>query len=192
MLGSLQAESAQANVDQMALKAPHFPGKAKHIIHLFMNGGPSHVDSFDPKPILHKYAGKPLPYKNLGTERPTGGVLPSPFRFRKYGQSGIEVSDLFPNVGNCIDDISVVRSMHANVPNHEPSLLADELRRGTFDSPERRLLGHFRAGKCQPKPALLRRVVPGGLPHSRVPELASGISSGRLSSHTHRYQAQHD
>lgn len=123
MLSSLQAESAHASADQLALKAPHFAGKAKHVIHLFMNGGPSHLDTFDPKPILDKYAGKPLPYKNLGTERPTGGVLPSPFRFHRYGESGIEVSELFPKVAERIDDIAVVRSMYADVPNHEPSLL---------------------------------------------------------------------
>lgn len=123
MAGGLLAESASGATDPFAVRTPHFPGKAKHVIHLFMNGGPSHVDTFDPKPILDRYAGKPLPYDNPGTERPTGGALPSPFKFRKYGQSGIEVSDLFPHVAECIDDICVVRSMHADVPNHEPSLL---------------------------------------------------------------------
>jgi hypothetical protein len=119
----LMAESARASTDPFALRAPHFPGNAKHVIHLFMNGGPSHVDTFDPKPILAKYAGKPLPFDNPGTERPTGGALPSPFRFTKHGRSGIEVSELFPHVAQCIDDICVIRSMHADVPNHEPSLL---------------------------------------------------------------------
>jgi hypothetical protein len=88
-----------------------------------MNGGPSHVDTFDPKPALAKYAGKPLPIENLRTERKTGAAFPSPFTFKKYGQSGIEVSDLFPNTAECIDDIAVIRSMQADVPNHEPSLL---------------------------------------------------------------------
>jgi hypothetical protein len=119
----LMAESARASTDPFALRAPHFPGNAKHVIHLFMNGGPSHVDTFDPKPILAKYAGKPLPFDNPGTERPTGGALPSPFRFTKHGRNGIEVSELFPHVAQCIDDICVIRSMHADVPNHEPSLL---------------------------------------------------------------------
>ena len=73
--------------------------------------------------MLAKYAGKPLPFANPGTERPTGGALPSPFHFSRHGQSGIEVSELFPHVATCIDDICVVRSMHADVPNHEPSLL---------------------------------------------------------------------
>ena len=105
-----------------AVRAGHFPAKAKHVIHLFMNGGPSHVDTFDPKPALAKYAGKELPF-NLPTERKTGAAFPSPFAFAKYGQSGIEVSELFPHTARCIDDITVVRSMVADIPNHEPSLL---------------------------------------------------------------------
>jgi hypothetical protein len=87
-----------------------------------MNGGPSHVDTFDPKPMLQKYAGKPIP-KMLPTERKTGAAFPSMFKFQKYGQSGIEVSELFAHTAECIDDICVIRSMHADVPNHEPSLL---------------------------------------------------------------------
>jgi hypothetical protein len=104
-------------------KPPHFPAKAKRVIHLFMNGGPSHVDTFDPKPALARYAGQPLPMEYLRTERRTGAAFPSPFRFRKYGQSGIEVSELFPSIASCIDDIAVIRSMYADVPNHEPSLM---------------------------------------------------------------------
>lgn len=104
-------------------KQPHFPAKAKHVIHLFMNGGPSHVDTFDPKPALTKYGGKTLPMGNLPTERKTGAAFPSPFKFQKHGQSGIEVSELFPNVAKVIDQVAVIRSMHADVPNHEPSLL---------------------------------------------------------------------
>ena len=107
----------------LAERRPHFPAKAKRVIHLFMNGGPSHVDTFDPKPSLQKYAGKPLPTENLATERKTGAAFPSPFKFQKYGQSGIEVSELFQHTARHIDDIAVIRSMHADVPNHEPSLL---------------------------------------------------------------------
>jgi hypothetical protein len=107
----------------LAPKRPHFPAKAKRVVHLFMNGGPSHVDTFDPKPMLAKYAGKPLPTENLRTERKTGAAFPSPFKFKKSGQSGIEVSELFPHVAEMIDDIAVIRSMHADVPNHEPSLM---------------------------------------------------------------------
>ena len=100
----------------------HFRPKAKQVIHLFMNGGPSHVDTFDPKPELEKYAGKKLPI-HYSTERKTGVAFPSPFKFKKYGQSGIDVSELFPEVAKHIDDICVVRSMQADVPNHEPSLM---------------------------------------------------------------------
>src|SRR5580692_5847925 len=121
--GLLNAAPDDAAVSPLAPKKPHFAAKAKRVIHLFMNGGPSHVDTFDPKPSLEKYAGKPLPRENLRTERKTGAAFPSPYKFQKYGQSGIEVSEIFPHVGECIDDIAVIRSMHADVPNHEPSLL---------------------------------------------------------------------
>lgn len=104
-------------------KPPHFAAKAKRVIHLFMNGGPSHVDTFDPKPALTRYAGKPLPMPNLRTERKTGAALASPYRFHRFGRSGIEVSEIFSHVGECIDDICVIRSLHADVPNHEPSLM---------------------------------------------------------------------
>jgi hypothetical protein len=124
-LGGLLAPDAAAGgaSNPLALKAPHFPAKAKHVIHLFMNGGPSHLDTFDPKPALSKYAGKNIPSGNLKTERPTGAALPSPFSFRRYGESGIEVSDLFSRTAQSIDDIAVIRSTYADVPNHEPSLL---------------------------------------------------------------------
>jgi len=115
--------SLAGQIDPLAPKPPHFPSKVKHVIHLFMNGGPSHVDTFDPKPALQKYAGKNLPGGNLKTERKTGVAFPSPFRFRKHGESGIEVSEIFPNVARCVDDLAIIRSMHADIPNHEPSLL---------------------------------------------------------------------
>ncbi|MCH1438460.1 MAG: DUF1501 domain-containing protein [Rubripirellula sp.] len=107
----------------LAIKTPHFAPKAKRIIHLFMNGGPSQVDTFDPKPMLEKYHGQRPPGADLKTERGTGGLLKSPFKFTKCGDSGLPVSEIYPEVGKCIDDICVVRSMHTDVPNHEPSLL---------------------------------------------------------------------
>jgi hypothetical protein len=107
----------------LAPRQPHFPAKAKRIVHLFMNGGPSHVDTFDPKPLLDKYHGKPLTSPNLRTERKTAGAFRSPFTFKKYGQSGIEVSELFAKTAELIDDLCVIRSLHADVPNHEPSLM---------------------------------------------------------------------
>ncbi len=115
--------SANAAINPLAAKAPHFPAKAKAVIHLFMNGGPSQVDTFDPKPALTKYHGKKLPINYLKTERPTGAALKSPFEFSRHGKSGLEISELFPNVAKSADELCVIRSMHANVPNHEPSLL---------------------------------------------------------------------
>jgi hypothetical protein len=118
-----RAAGVPAYAPPLAPKAAHFPARAKRVIHLFMNGGPSHVDTFDPKPALETYAGKLLPVENPKTERKTGAAFPSPFKFRKHGRSGIEVSELFPHVAEAIDEIAVIRSMHADVPNHEPSLL---------------------------------------------------------------------
>jgi len=121
--GLLTAAQHGANLSPLAPRQPHFPGKAKRVIHLFMNGGPSHVDTFDPKPALDRYAGQVLPRENLRTERRTGAAFPSPFRFRKHGQSGIDISELFPHVATCADDLCIIRSMYADVPNHEPSLM---------------------------------------------------------------------
>ncbi|HEX7860275.1 MAG TPA: DUF1501 domain-containing protein [Verrucomicrobiae bacterium] len=117
------ARASNAYVNPLSPRHSQFPGTAKRVIHLFMNGGPSHVDTFDPKPALEKYAGKMLPFENPKTERKTGAAFPSPFEFKKYGQSGIEVSELFKHTAQSIDDICVIRSAHADVPNHEPSLL---------------------------------------------------------------------
>jgi Protein of unknown function (DUF1501) len=118
-----EATAAAVNLDRpLAPRAPHFPAKAKRVIHIFANGGPSQVDTFDPKPALDKWHGKPLPL-DLKTERKTGAAYKSPFAFKKYGRSGIEVSELFPHVAESIDEIAVIRSMTADVPNHEPSLL---------------------------------------------------------------------
>jgi len=119
----IKAAGAAEAINPLAPKSPHFAGKAKRVVHFFLNGGPSHVDTFDPKPALDKYNGKALPIENLRTERKTGAAFASPFKFRKYGQSGIEVSELFANVAECVDEIAVVRSMQANLPNHEPSLM---------------------------------------------------------------------
>ncbi|MBS1825181.1 MAG: DUF1501 domain-containing protein [Acidobacteria bacterium] len=103
-------------------RGPHFTPKAKHVIYLFLNGGPSQVDTFDPKPMLTKYHGKPAPAGNLRTERKTGALLSSPFQFKRYGQSGLEISEIFDNLARHADDLCIIRSMHTERPNHEPSL----------------------------------------------------------------------
>lgn len=120
--GVLATPTTSVTQNPLVPRAPHFPAKAKHIIHIYLNGGPSQVDTFDPKPMLKQYDGRPIPSGNLTTERPTGGALPSPFRFHKYGQSGIEVSEIFHKTAQHIDDICVIRSMYANTPNHEQSM----------------------------------------------------------------------
>ena len=117
----LLASPKAATGNPLAPKSPHYPAKAKRVIHLFMNGGPSQVDTFDPKPELTKQHGKKIAGKQ--TERKTGNAFASPFKFKKCGKSGIEVSEIYPEIGKVIDDICVIRSMHTNVPNHEPSLL---------------------------------------------------------------------
>jgi hypothetical protein len=119
--GDISAATASSE-GSVGAKQPHFVGKAKRVIHFFLNGGPSHVDTFDPKPALDRFAGQPAPM-TLATERKTGAAFPSPFKFQKYGQSGLEVSELFAKTAAHADDIAVIRSMYAQVPNHEPSLM---------------------------------------------------------------------
>jgi hypothetical protein len=109
--------------DPLAQREPHFKAKAKHVIYLFLNGGPSQVDTFDPKPLLSKYHGTLAPAGNLKTERKTGTLLKSPFQFLPRGKSGVPLSEIFPKLGECMDEVCVIRSMYTERPNHEPSLL---------------------------------------------------------------------
>jgi len=129
-IGMLGAASILSSHGQAAEQATHFAPRAKRVIHLFMNGGPFQGDTFDPKPLLQKYAGKRPEGANLVTERPTGGLLPSPFAFKRRGESGVPVSELLPQLGGHIDDICVLRSMHADNPNHGPALL--QMNNGTI------------------------------------------------------------
>src|SRR4051794_15072274 len=99
------------------------PQRIKRVIFLFMNGGCSSIDSFDPKPALEKYDGQPLPGGTIKTERRTGELMKSPFKFKKYGQCGMDVSELWPHLGEVADDIAWVRSCYTEIPNHEPSCL---------------------------------------------------------------------
>ena len=106
----------------LSAKPTHFVPRAKRIIHLWMNGAPSQVDTFDPKPALKQYAGqRPESTVTLKTELETGGLLPSPFQFARHGESGIEISQLFPHLARLADDLCVIRSMHTDVPVHESS-----------------------------------------------------------------------
>jgi hypothetical protein len=124
-LASLVGQSlarAESSLDRPSWMITDKP-KAKHVIFLFMNGGLSQVDSFDPKPALEKYDGQPMPGGDLQHERKTGNLMKSPFSFKKYGQSGIEVSEIFPHLAECVDDMCFVRSVYTEIPNHEPALL---------------------------------------------------------------------
>lgn len=110
------------NANSLAARPSNFPGTAKHIIFLYMDGGPSQVDTFDPKPLLDKYDGRP-PTEVIGKIEPTqfanvGKILKSPWKFRHYGQSGLPVSDLLPHVGACADELAVVRSVIAPFSEH--------------------------------------------------------------------------
>ena len=101
----------------------HFPARARHIIHIYLNGGPSQVDTWDPKPELTRWGGKRLPLGNLTTERETGVALASPFKFKRYGESGLWCSEVFQDTAAAhADRICVIRSMYANTPNHEQSM----------------------------------------------------------------------
>ncbi len=104
-------------------QGPHFAPKAKNVIFLYLNGGLSQVDTFDPKPELQKRDGEPMPGPKIKTDRAAGSLMKSPFAFRKCGQSGIEVSEIFEKVGNSIDDFAVIRSCYSDNGNHGPSML---------------------------------------------------------------------
>jgi hypothetical protein len=121
MLADQSARAAAAPALATPSGVAQFPPKAKHNIVLFMPGGPSQMDLFDPKPALQKYAGQRPASANLRTERTTGGLLPSPFTFKKHGRAGIDVSELLPNLASVIDDICVVRSMYTFNPTHTPA-----------------------------------------------------------------------
>ena len=107
-----QSVQAAGDFSSLTPKAPPFPAKAKHVVHIFAQGAPSHIDTFDPKPELAKYDGQPLPGMS-------GVAMQSPFTFAKKGQSGIEVSEVFPNIGEHVDDMAVIRSMWTDIPAHE-------------------------------------------------------------------------
>jgi hypothetical protein len=133
-LGSILAE---ADTDPLAPHAPMFPAKAKRVIFLFMHGGPSSIDTFDPKPYLDANDGKPLPIKQplAFAAGKTGALMKSPWAFKNSGQSGLPVSDLFPNIRECIDDMCVVRSMVGEGVDHGAALLQTFTGTFTFTRP---------------------------------------------------------
>jgi uncharacterized protein (DUF1501 family) len=122
----LPAAPSSASDNPLAAKPPHFAARAKHVIFLFMQGGPSHIDTFDPKPLLTKLHGQPLPASaakglQLQFTKMDAAILGSPQTFRKCGQSGIEIADTYPHLQTCADDLAVVRSCHHESFNHAPA-----------------------------------------------------------------------
>ena len=141
-LAGLLADQARADAgpggsaNPLAVRPPMFPARAKRVIFLFMSGGPSHVDTFDPKPRLTADNGKPLPFEKPKLERTrTGNLLASPWTFKKYEQSGLEVSELFPHVAGCADDLCVIRSMVADNINHNGACLQMNTGEQAFSRP---------------------------------------------------------
>jgi hypothetical protein len=126
----LQGATVESTEDQRTVfdlkpRAPHFPPRAKSVIQLFMNGGPSHVDLFDPKPMLEKHHGEPYFEKianDVSSPKAAGGLMRSPFKFQQYGQSGMWVSELMPHFAKQVDNITMIRSMNTIHPEHEPAL----------------------------------------------------------------------
>ena len=146
MLGlmSLLSPDAQSKIQNpksklsspLVEKPPMYTPRVKRVIFLFMSGGPSHVDTFDPKPRLGADSGKPLPFDKPKLERTkTGNLLGSPFGFKKHGKAGIEVSELFPNVATCVDDLCVIRSMVADNINHNGACLQMNTGEQAFSRP---------------------------------------------------------
>jgi len=142
-LSALLAEQAAAESvgdvrgdDPLAPRSPHFTPRARRVIFLFMHGGPSQIDTFDPKPLLTRDHGKPLPFdKPRVVSSETGNLLRSPWKFQQYGESGIPVSELFPHVAGCVDDLCVINSMHCSNSRHGGALLELHTGSDTFVRP---------------------------------------------------------
>jgi Protein of unknown function (DUF1501) len=135
-LADLLSAKPQAVVDPLAPRQPHFTPRAKRVIFLFMHGGPSQVDTFDYKPKLDVDNGKPLPFpKPRVVSSQTGNLLKSPFKFKQYGQSGAWVSELFPNIARCVDDLCFIKSMHGSNSRHGGALLELHTGSDTFVRP---------------------------------------------------------
>ncbi|MFZ4509283.1 MAG: DUF1501 domain-containing protein, partial [Fimbriimonas sp.] len=131
-----QAYAAQKSSNPLAVKLPQFPARAKRVIFVFLHGGPSQVDTFDPKPLLTRDHGKPFTGQMPRiVSSATGNLLKSPWEFKHYGESGIEVSDLFPNVGTCVDDLCFINSMHGSNSRHGGALLELHTGSDTFVRP---------------------------------------------------------
>ncbi|RYD23292.1 MAG: DUF1501 domain-containing protein [Verrucomicrobiaceae bacterium] len=159
---------------------PNFAPKAKRVVHLFMNGGPSQVDTFDPKPSLQEYHGKLIPLEGLKTERPTGAALRTPFTFDRYGRSGLEVSELFKHTAKHADDLCVIRSMTADVPNHEPSLMLMNCGDGRLARPSMGSWISYGLGSENENLPAYVSMCPGGMPIKRAENWRASFLPGRF------------
>jgi hypothetical protein len=136
LLGEPRAESATRPADPLAPRQPHFAPRARRVLFLFMHGGPSQIDTFDYKPCLRRDDGKPLPFaKPRVVSSPTGNLLRSPWEFRRHGQSGIYVSEIFPHLARCVDDLCMIYSMHGSNSRHGGALLELHTGSDTFVRP---------------------------------------------------------
>ena len=157
---------------------PHFAPKAKRVVHLFMNGGPSQVDTFDRKPLLQEQHGKPIKMQGIQTERPTGSVLRTPFTFDRYGKCGLEVSELFKHTAQHADDLCVIRSMTANVPNHEPSLMLMNCGDSNLSRPSLGSWVSYGLGSENENLPAYVSLCPGGMPIKRAENWRSSFLPG--------------
>ncbi len=177
-LGGLFSGNAAAG--EVRIPARHFAPKAKRVVHLFMNGGPSQVDTFDRKTALDQQHGKPIPLEGLKTERPTGAALRSPFTFDRYGKCGLEVSELFKHTAKHADDLCVIRSMTADVPNHEPSLMLMNCGDGRLARPSMGSWVTYGLGSENENLPAYVSMCPGGMPIKRAENWRSSFLPGRF------------
>src|SRR5437870_10095878 len=122
--GMLLEDASRADAETTNASRFQFPPRAKAVIQLFQHGGPSHMDTVDPKPELNKQDGKPMPkyFTDLVKISAHGNLLGTPFKFRPHGECGVEYSEILPHTATCADDIAVIRSMHTEHNNHEQAL----------------------------------------------------------------------
>ncbi len=179
-LGGLMGGNASAMSSGSGVPEPHFAPKAKRVVHLFMNGGPSQVDTFDPKPKLQEYHGKTMPLEGLKTERPTGAGLRTPFSFQRYGNSGLEISELFQHTAKHADDLCVIRSMTADVPNHEPSLMLMNCGDGRLPRPSMGSWISYGLGSENENLPAYVSLCPGGMPIKRAENWRSAFLPGNF------------
>ncbi len=172
--------SGNATAGEVGIPACNFAPTAKRVVHLFMNGGPSQVDTFDRKIALDQQHGKPIPLEGLKTERPTGTALRSPFTFDRYGKCGLEVSELFKHTAKHADDLCVIRSMTADVPNHEPSLMLMNCGDGRLARPSMGSWITYGLGSENENLPAYISMCPGGMPIKRAENWRSSFLPGRF------------